>query len=288
MRATFEEKTYENYFNSDLDRHSEIFFPLGQVQEGYFGFDAGANTRNRRLWRRLGHPFWFFPDFPGASFQEIADEMEHILGIEIDHVPQMKLNVLLQYKKPEYIRSSLGAEWHLWNESYYRYDIYQEQQELLMHIHTSLGNKILIVYASPAIHDVNELVQIHRDRRIIEYSNFRKAHELHNHYRNTYIRSGTHSIACSDPEQLNNFDLINELKRLGDESDYKEKNNRQFIIAFRKQITAIMSNHPYYAESFKNLNNYVEDRISRYELFYSFYVMSNFRQLTGLQWLVKV
>jgi hypothetical protein len=149
MRSTFEEKTYENYFNSELDRRSEIFFPLGQVQEGSLGFDASAFSNNRQLWRRLGHPFWFFHPFRGAPLQEIADEMEHVLQHEIENVPKMKANVLFQYKKPEYIKQSNGSEWYLWNRSYYRYDIYQEQQELLMHIHRKFKGSILLIYAAP-------------------------------------------------------------------------------------------------------------------------------------------
>jgi hypothetical protein len=111
MRAYFEEKSYETFFNNELDRRSEVYFPLGQVQEGYLGFDSSAFSRNRGLWRRVGFPFWFSPQFRGAELEDIAEEMEHWLNVEIDNVPRMKANMLFQYKKPEYISSSLGKEW---------------------------------------------------------------------------------------------------------------------------------------------------------------------------------
>lgn len=111
MKATFEEKTYESYFNSELDRNSDIYYPPGQVLEGSLGFDASALSRNRRIWRSLGYPFWLQPHFKGVSLREIADEMEDILNIELDDIPTMKANILFQYKRPEYITSALGKEW---------------------------------------------------------------------------------------------------------------------------------------------------------------------------------
>lgn len=292
MRATFEEKSYENYFNSELDRRSQIFFPLGQVQEGNLGFDASANSRNRRLWRTLGHPFWFFPQFEGLDLREVADEMERFLGVAIRDIPRMKANLLFQYKKPEFITISLGTEWVHWNEPYFRYDIYKEQQDLLMHIHNSLGARVLIVYAAPAIQDVNQLVEIHSRRQLIENSNFKKAAELNLHHRNTYITAGTHSIACSEPEKIENFDLLKELEKFNGESNSSFSNdsnnfNRQFIIDFRKQIESIISEDRYFSNSFKMLNNSLEG-LTKFELLYSFLVMSNFRLLTGAQWLIKI
>src|SRR5579859_2609005 len=230
MRSTFEEKSFENYFNNELDRNSDIYFPPGQVQEGNLGFDSSAFSRNRRLWRRLGYPFWYFPHFEGADLTEIAGEMERLLGEELDDIPSMKANLLFQYKRPEYISIPLGSEWIHWNQPYYRYDIYPEQQSLLMHIHTHFGAKILILYASPAIHEVNDLVKIHLKRELIDYSNFRKVSELNNHHRNTYIAAGLHSIACSQPKKLESINLLKELEGLRRNTDSSENDtNRKFI-----------------------------------------------------------
>ena len=145
MTANFEEKTYENYFNAELDRCSEIFFPLGQVQEGFLGFDSSANSRNRRLWRSIGFPFWFHPPFAGIELREIAREMEFYLERSIVSIPRMKANLLFQYKRPEYIKTSTGKEWSYWNQPYFRYDIYQKQQELLNEIDSKFGDRVLII-----------------------------------------------------------------------------------------------------------------------------------------------
>lgn len=56
MDAEYEEKTYENYFNAELDRRVEVYFPFGQVQEGGIGADAAAFSSDRWLWGRIGFP----------------------------------------------------------------------------------------------------------------------------------------------------------------------------------------------------------------------------------------
>lgn len=79
MRSLFEEKTYENYFNSELARCTDIYFPLRQVQEGSLGFDSSAFSKNWRLWRRVGHPYFFFVLYKGTqpeTFKIFADELD--------------------------------------------------------------------------------------------------------------------------------------------------------------------------------------------------------------------
>ena len=44
MDARYEEKTFESYFNNELDRKTSIYFPLGQVQEGVLGLDSVAHS----------------------------------------------------------------------------------------------------------------------------------------------------------------------------------------------------------------------------------------------------
>jgi len=48
MRTKYEEKTYESYFNSELSQKADIYFPIGQVQEGNFAFDAAYFIRNKK------------------------------------------------------------------------------------------------------------------------------------------------------------------------------------------------------------------------------------------------
>lgn len=283
MKVNFEEKTYENYFNTELDGKTDIYFPLGQVQEGNLGFDSSAFSQNEHFWKYFGYPHL---TYPGVELREIADEMENFLKITIDDIPIMKSNILFQYKKPKYIKKTSGKEWLHWNQPYYRYDIYKKQQELLMQIHNSLGSKVLIIYASPAIKDVNELVKIKLKRELIENSNFRKASELNSHHRNTYVKSGTHSIACSEPERFENLDLISLLNSYNENYE-RESSNADFITNFSSQIDSIINENEYFSESFSLLKKSIEE-YKQHKLLYSFLMMNIFKQITGNQWLIKI
>jgi hypothetical protein len=282
MRATFEEKTYENYFNIELGRQTDILFPLGQVQEGSLGFDCSAMSRNRGLWRTLG----LFQPFLGINLRKIADKMEHYLRNTLVVIPKIKANLLFQYKKPEYITRRSGSEWSYWNKPYYRYDIYGQQQDLLMHIDNHFGNRVFIVYASPALHDINDLVTAYTNGQIINISNFRKVSELDGHHRNTYTQSGRHSIACSGPEKFDNFDLLKEINELTCDRNTDE-DNRSFVINFSKQLSNVIYEDKYYSESYRKLNEQFSE-FKQYELLYSHLTLHNFNQLTGTQWLMKL
>lgn len=286
MKAKFEEKTFESYFNNELDRKSDIYFPPGQVLEGSLGFDASSFSRNRGLWRKLGYPFWFQPHFKGLSLREIADEMEYILDIELDNIPTMKANLLFQYKRPELITSSLGSEWKHWNQAYFRYNVYSEQQDLLNNIHQKFNSEVLIVYASPCTNDINELVK--NRRNIINHSNFAKAVDLNGHHRNTYIQAGTYSIACSEPTRIDSLNILETINNLGKlELETEKRNNKDLVTEFSNTIQTIMNEYEYFADSFAELNKDAE-KVKNYELFHSLLVMSNFRQLTNSQWVVKI
>ncbi len=290
MRINFEEKTYENYFNAELDRRTEIFYPLGQVQEGNLGFDASANSKNRRLWKLIGYPFWFFPHFEGVELRKIADEMERHIGRIIRDIPKMKANLIFQYKKPEFMTNSKSKEWKYWNKPYFRYDIYKEQQDLLMQIHNSFSTTVLVLYSSPAVKDINDLVDKHQKKQILNISNITKASELNLHHRNTYTKAGTFSIACSEPEKLENFDIITELENfnISNSNNINQNDfNRQFLLTFRQQIEQVVEKSKYYYKSFKILNESIE-KYKEYEILYTFLILNNFRQLTGTQWLIKI
>ena len=75
MKVHFEEKTYESYFNNELDSKSLIYFPPGQVLEGLLGFDAASYSQNRELWRMIGYP-WSYLHFTGVNLRDIADELQ--------------------------------------------------------------------------------------------------------------------------------------------------------------------------------------------------------------------
>jgi hypothetical protein len=220
--------------------------------------------------------------FSGVSLREMADEMEDVLGVEIDHIPDMRANLL--YKRPERITSWRGTEWPHWNEPYFRYDIYKEQQALLSHLAGRFGNRALILYAAPALNDVNDLVNVKRRRELIEHTNFRPAADLDNHHRNTYIRAGRHSVACSEPEQFEPFDLLARLKEF---EQVQSSDNRSFVKKFAGEVrTAVLADGTLGRAFRGELSEYSEAGIERYPLLFAMLSMQKFKELSGIQWVI--
>lgn len=280
----YEEKTFENYFNSELDRRSKVYFPFGQVQEGGIGADAACFSRSRWLWWRLGYPYFIHMPFQGASLREIADEMERYIHTDIRNIPSIKSNLLFQYKRPEFITSKRGSEWAHWGQRYFRYDIYQEQQALLAHIETKFGSKVLVLYASPALEDINDLVSSKIRGDLIENTNFRQASELTGHHRNTYVKAGTHSYACSDPEIIESFDLLAFLDR---QRPLEDRATDKLVLSIADGVRQAVSESASYSKAYKALMQpYVEAGMEEYPLFFSILSMIVVREITGIQWVL--
>lgn len=286
MLPKYEEKTFESYFNTELDRRTSIYFPFGQVQEGGIGADAAAASQDRWLWQRLGFPYPFHPEYSGVDLRDIANEMELHIKKEIRNIPSIKANLLFQYKRPEVITTANGTEWSHWNQLYFRYDIYAEQQALLEHLDKKFGSKALVLYASPALVDINDLVKAKLDKNIIEATNFCPASKLQGHHRNTYVRAGLHSIACSQPEKLPPFKLLETLEQM----EYqKSESNIELVLSFISSVRSSVENDPYIGKSYRALlQSYQELGLEKYESLFAHITMSILRDLTGIQWLIPV
>lgn len=288
MRVWYEEKTFESYFNTELDRRAAIYFPFGQVQEGSMGADSSAYLQSRWLWWRLGYLFIFDVPYHGKNLRELAETMEEHLQVTIDGIPNIKVNLLFQYKRPELITSKLGLEWKHWGEEYFRYDIYQEQQELLEAMHTRCANSVLILYAAPALRNVDELVEAKRRGRIIESTNFRPAADLSGHHRNTYVGAGRHSIACSEPERMEAFDLLSALEGVELEQT-QESPNRQLVIGLAETVRSAVTEDETLGGAFKSeLRGYYEQGLQEFPLFFSFQTMRLLEELSGIKWGIAV
>lgn len=285
MFAQFEEKIYESYFNNELDSTSSMYFPLGQVQEGVLGMDSVAHSNDTSLWRNIGYPS--LHNRSGENLKVIAEEMERHLNTNVNNIPLLKINLIFQYKRPEYMKTAHARQWSLWGDKYYRYKVYGKQQELLLHIERFLGNKALVLYASPAIHTLNNLIHLKTKNKIIESSNFKKASDLENHHYNTYTKSGAHSIACSEPEKIENFDLMSYLKEIAgvQEGVAKENTNSEFIKDFTENIEAIILKNKKYNFAYTMLLREYGD-LKNTPLLYNLIKMKIIREISGIQWLI--
>lgn len=284
MKASFEEKTYESYFNSELGQLSDVYFPIGQVQEGFLGFDSSALSKNRKLWKRIGYPFFFHLPFRGVEIQDLANEMEHIYGYILNELPKIKANIIIQYKRPAYITSRAANEWQYWKKPYYRYDVYKEQQKLLDTINNKFRNDVLTIYAAPAMHKIDELVAAYKTKNIINYSNICDAKRLSKHDHNSYIKAGTNSYACSDPEVIEDLNLLQELESIVNENN---NDNLEYIINFSESVERIILESKHLKKSYLILKEMRYD-FEKYEILKCLNVMDNVNQITGLQWALKI
>jgi hypothetical protein len=213
----------------------------------------------------------------------MAEEMERVLNRQIAHVPDIQANIFFQFKRSEYMINKTATEWPHWNQAYYRYEIYEEQQVLLEALHASFSSDVLILYAAPLAQDVSQLVDFHLSGKIIRNTNFRPAHELVGHRRNTFLDPGSHSWACSDPVRLEPFDFEGAIARI----KLSQIEAVPAISRVASTIERIVLDSPFRLP-FQNLSErYLSAQIfNDLPLLRTYITMAIFRELTGIQWTV--
>lgn len=247
------------------------------------GADTVAFVKERWLWHRLGYTYWFSHPFRGASYRKMAEEMERHLGREIADVPDIQGNIFFQYKRSEYMVTDSAEEWEHWHAPYFRYDIYPEQQALLEHLHSKFSARVLILYAAPAVQDVSELVDLHIGQQLISRTNFRPAHELAGHKRNTFVEPGAHSWACSEPVRLDPFSFEEAVSGLRQAGVDKQSEITEFTNGVEEVVLETSFARPFTAL----MNQYgLQNMESNTPLLKAYLTMSAIRQVTGLQWVV--
>ncbi|HGM6833110.1 TPA: hypothetical protein ACKQCE_001659 [Serratia marcescens] len=278
MKIFYEEKTFENYFNAEIGQGDGFFFPLGQVQEGFIGADCAYYASDLLRWDFLGQVL----NSEGANLKDIASEMDYFLKNDFNALPDIKTNILFQYKRPELITTSTGSEWKHWRKEYFRYDIYDRQHILLKKINSRFGDEVAILYVAPAIKGINELVLQSRAKKIVDSSNFKHIKQLDGHKRNTYISAGTYSIGCSEPQRLEDIkirDFLVEYQKI----DYPD--NYSAIVSFASKIKIVMQEDNYFRLPFNTLIASNEELVE-FDFIYSLVCIQAFEQITGVKWAV--
>ena len=311
MKVYYEEKTYEIFFDIELNKNFDcIFFPPGQALEGFLGFDAAVHSLNQRLWEILQHT----PHDEGCDLKDIASEVlpmnenfAEMLNRDIEEylkkIPTMTANLLFQYKKPEYITRSNGNEWDDWvdefivsededgpilceNPLYYRYEIDSDQQALLSAICRYCNDTVYVLYAAPAIQKLKELIDAFQAGEIISSSNFTRASDLDGYKKVTYIESGIYSQRHnSPPQKIDNIILKEKIDHLS-QSEPTRQDNGKFISNFATSISTVIGKNEDLSLSFRQLMKKFDFAKGKYDLLYSFLIMANFHILTGIKWLV--
>lgn len=135
---------------------------------------------------------------PGISWREF----ESIATGLSEDLPRYKFNLFVQFKRPEYVFGSLGAERADWQKAYYRYYIKKDQQNTLERLHCLSAKRAAVVYASPALWTKKDLYGAARAKKVISRSNIVSVDKLAGHGRFTYVAPGGKGKAYSEPVNI--------------------------------------------------------------------------------------
>lgn len=296
MKIQFEEKQYESQMNMLLAcqvgiyRNKSLFSP-GQVLEGYIGFDAAMHSCNNRFWkyfyRDWAYLFYHYSEYwPYGLDLSDLHKFHRVFEEIYEHMPSIKYNVFIQYKKPKYLKKSNAPEYWKWEMPYFRYKLNEKQQKLLEKLSSAVGEMALVIYASPAFITQKEFWENVNNETMIENSNFCKAEELHGHHRYTYIRGGRHGIAFSEPEEISSINLKEEISKLNGLSEGASSN-----IEYINKLAAKLDN--IILESDSDFSQYYRSRLKKFKdsefsrrvdsrLFNSLVKINTFEDITGI------
>lgn len=286
MRAQFEEKQFEQALNYELVTENRFLFPIGQSLENILGFDAGLFTNNLNFWqlfpenrffRFLQRYFFLYPE--GV---ELRQEMWELLDEEFDNIeyfPQIKFNLFIQHKRPDYLSQPQASEWPSWGHAYYRYDITHHQQIALERLEHQILNLGIVVYACPAFHTYRELWANKSANTLINNTNFIQVSKLAYHKRFTFDQPGNYGIGFSEPEKIEGFNFRKRIEELSNNQEIVK--NRRILNNLSNSIDKIMNEIDVFAEPYNVLLNISSKIEQRNSLRIAFRKISVFLYLTN-------
>lgn len=189
MLAEFVEKQFETAANQELHAWSS-----SQVAEEFLGFDATASPD-------LAHEVWSYLGVSATTGVVLVPD--HWSGSPkgkppVDSLAPIVSSIVLQYKRPHYMKTSRAKHWHLWNAPHFRFAIEKVQQTVLLALESELGAGAYVRYAAPAFHKLTELVNRWQAGTVLAASGFVSPSSLAGHSAWTYRYPGTDGIANPD------------------------------------------------------------------------------------------
>jgi hypothetical protein len=192
--AEFEEKEFEGPLNTQLCLGTPMW-PPGQVLEAIVGFDVALMVQDAVFWGQQG----FAAPPQGAAIQTSwwRPASAH-LAVQIPSPPSFRLNLFLQYKRPQYLHGAQAGEWSDWQQAYYRFRTMAHQQSALDACAQALGANGLVAYASPAFNSRVDLYRHVEHRTLRANTHFAPASRLTGHELYTYVDATTPGKAHSE------------------------------------------------------------------------------------------
>jgi len=214
--AEFEEKTYEGTLYNQLERGQRNLFTPGQVLEGTVGFDRGLFLSQVALWQTLGYK----TPLHGAALAYYDWPVTWGPARPRSQLPNYKLNLFLQTKRPEYykrrprsVAKLAGTKAPLW-----AFHITSHQQKLLEVLADTTQGRAHVTYACAAFHTNTALFAHMKNRTIVENSTFPSVSRLSGHSAWYYWLPGASGAANPDPENIEEPSLFDRIRTLSREN----------------------------------------------------------------------
>lgn len=288
LPAEFEEKDYEGPLYKELLFGNHRIATPGQVFENAFGIDAILEADHPIFWDIFG-----FPDIPrGIFLNHYRWGWVHRRYGRHRDLPNFEINLLIQAKRPDRlsgVNSALSRRGI--KGAYWRFKIREHQQELLEKLEARLRMRALVVYASPAFHEISDLYTHTENQEVVENSTFVRPVRLQTHHCWNYDKPGCSGIATSEPESIEEPGFYDQLeKRLSQVESHDPKSSLKELDENVLAISKESKENPI-AKHFLFLN---EERFSRLreiesnrrQPLISFIKVYTFFELLNAGWLV--
>jgi hypothetical protein len=254
MDCQFEEKEFEQPLNAELACKGRIF-PPGQVLEGIIGIDAAVFSTKKNfflLWKKDGSQ----NDQKGVH---LNSKLWDFVAKQLDDTrfPKFKCNVFLQHKCPTYIKKKWGGEYRYWNQPYFRYELKENQQDILSRLDQKVSSHAIVAYSCPSFWESEELWRHAAESELVENTNFARPREIDGHALYTFVKGGAFGKAFSEhPVTVKCVNIIKEI----DNFTQKEPpfdTNTGFIYSLSRSIGDVLekSNEVFRRSFFKILES---------------------------------
>lgn len=211
MKFEFEEKDFEAPLYTELLHSSHRIATPGQVFEGRFGIDAALEALNPKLW----HLFGYKNPLEGVVLNDFNwGFVWRRLG-QKRLLPTFSVNLLVQAKRP-YIRQRAtgGSKAQGMKGVHWCFDVTPHQHSILIKVARRLGQRALVLYASPAFSKLTELYDHTDKKEVVDNSSFVRVLKLEKHQRWAYSAAGTCGVGHSDPENIEDVSFEQMLSEL--------------------------------------------------------------------------
>jgi hypothetical protein len=164
--AEFEEKQYETAANNEFAIGNSEVYASGPVAEALLAYDVALHTRMPAIWQLIGTLIpagaMLVPNY-WAGFKDRPKSVT---------LPSRYVTLILQYKRPMYLKRRKARQWKHWHAPFYRVDLDGDQHRRLRRLEANLSGAAAVRYAAPVFHRRTHLETHQINRTVLASSNF--------------------------------------------------------------------------------------------------------------------